>query len=113
MLFFKQVSNPRLLGLSNFQSSNTLQNSTPIHTFEKAPRSEKLAYRGGSNMYNYVEKSTKLGVGMGLGNKLNFSNSKASSPGPARYKIRSIFEENLIKHKGSTILGKPSNFVYF
>jgi len=89
--------------VSNFNSTNSLQNSIYAYTIPKEER-----FRGNINklytdtIYTITESKINKGTSLGLGDKSSLVNSK-TVPGPQQYNILSIFEKNKQKHRGLII----------
>jgi hypothetical protein len=91
------------LKVSNFHSTNSLQNSIYAYSIPKEER-----FRGNINklytdtIYTITESKRNKGTSLGLGDKSSLVNSH-KGPGPQQYNILSIFEKNKQKHKGLII----------
>jgi hypothetical protein len=104
------ISNMRRPGYSEFQSSNTLQNSSHIYSFPKSIRMDnKLNKKLCDNIYNIPEQKSTRFTTLGYGKRGNASSELSKYPSPQEYEYESLFDYNLKHKKGITILGKPSN----
>ena len=107
----KKVNNKRYLGYSNFQSSNSLQNSSYIWSFPKTERYKRKDYlKYNDNIYNIPDLKNTRSTNLGYGSRLNFTTRYIlkNSPSPATYHLKSLFEINLMKKKGPIMTSKPS-----
>lgn len=99
----------RMPGLSQFQSSNTLQNSSHIYSFPKAIRmNDKDHKKLCDNIYNIPDQRSKRFTSLGYGQRGNLSTNMRNFPSPQSYKIENLFDYNIKHKKGITILGKPN-----
>ncbi len=99
----------RLPGISNFQSSNTLQNSSHIYSIPKSIRINDKGYRKlCDNIYNIPDSKSKRATNLGYGNRSHIFDDLEKFPSPQEYKFESLFDYNLKHRKGITILGKPA-----
>ncbi len=105
----KNINNRRYLGFSQFQSSNTLQNSSYIWSFPKTQRTRRKDYmKYNDNIYNIPDFKTTRTTNLGYGIRKIFNNIKRKDePSPASYTIKSLFEYNLDKKKGPIMTNKP------
>ena len=104
------ISNMRRPGYSEFQSSNTLQNSSHIYSFPKSIRMDnKLNKKLCDNIYNIPEQKSTRFTTLGYGKRGNASSELSKYPSPQEYEYESLFDYNLKHKKGITILGKPSD----
>lgn len=105
----KNINNPRYLGFSQFQSSNTLQNSSYVWSFPKTQRTRKKDYiKYNDNIYNIPDLKTTRSTNLGYGIRKIFNYfQKKNEPSPASYSIKSLFEINLDKKKGPIMTNKP------
>ena len=96
-------------GLSQFQSSNTLQNSSHIYSFPRSIRMDNKANKKlCDNIYNIPEQKSKRFTSLGYGQRGNLSSNLGKLPSPQSYKIENLFDYNIKHKKGITILGKPN-----
>ena len=103
------LSNMRRPGISQFQSSNTLQNSSHIYSFPKSIRMDDKANKKlCDNIYNIPEQKSKRFTSIGYGQRSNISTNLGNLPSPQSYKIENLFDYNIKHKKGITILGKPN-----
>ena len=104
------ISNMRRPGYSEFQSSNTLQNSSHIYSFPKSIRMDnKLNKKLCDNIYNIPEQKSTRFTTLGYGKRGNASSELSKYPSPQEYEYESLFDYNIKHKKGITILGKPSD----
>ena len=104
------ISNMRRPGFSEFQSSNTLQNSSHIYSYTKSIRMDnKLNKKLCDNIYNIPEQKSTRFTTLGYGKRGNASSELSKYPSPQEYEYESLFDYNIKHKKGITILGKPSN----
>ena len=104
------ISNMRRPGYSEFQSSNTLQNSSHIYSFPKSLRMDnRIDKKLCDNIYNLPEQKSKRFTTLGYGQRGIVSSELSKFPSPQAYKLQSLFDYNLKHNKGITILGKPSD----
>ena len=108
----KNVNNPRYLGFSEFLSSNSLQNSSYIWSIPKAKRMRIKDYiKLNDNIYNIPDSKMTRSTNLGYGRRKNFLYIfGVNTPSPAAYNLKSLFDINLIKKKGTTLTGKPKTF---
>ena len=103
------ISNMRRPGYSEFQSSNTLQNSSHIYSFPKSIRMDnKLNKKLCDNIYNIPEQKSTRFTTLGYGKRGNASSELSKYPSPQEYEYESLFDYNIKHKKGITILGKPA-----
>lgn len=108
--------NPRLLGISEYQSSNSLQNSSYVWSFTKSDR-----FLGGvysrpltDSMYKMPESKIGRYTTPGHGERKDLRPIKGkNSPPPNSYFIKTCFDVNLEKKKGPKILDKLLGLVKF
>jgi hypothetical protein len=103
------VNNPRLLGISQFQSSNSLQNSTSSWTFTKANRFSHGNYKRNltDSIYSLPEFKNRRYTTQGLGGRKDLRPRVGScSPPPDTYNIKTCFDVNIQKRKGMSLLQK-------
>ena len=102
------IHNPRYPGFSQYNSSNSLQNSSYIWTIPKDTRIKDKGYKKlCDNIYNIPDNKSNRCTILGFGKRSNvFGLGAKNSPSPQNYKISSLFEYNIKHGKGSSILGK-------
>ena len=102
------IHNPRYPGFSQYNSSNSLQNSSYIWTIPKDTRIKDKGYKKlCDNIYNIPDNKSNRCTIFGFGKRSNVFESLAkNSPSPQNYKISSLFEYNIKHGKGSSISGK-------
>lgn len=100
------VDSSRNYGISNFHSSNSLQNSIKCITFPRSPRFNPNE-ENSPGFYKLPDINNKRGASIGYGKKFAFKDT-ADSPPPNKYFIKSKFTENVEKGKGCIIHPKLS-----
>lgn len=111
----QDFNNVRSLGMSEFQSTSSYQNSVFSWTFSKSRRFNGHYKKGlTDSIYNLPDNKNMRATIQGFGNR-NDSRPRVGqcSPPPNKYKIKSIFEENFEKKKGKSISEKVAPLVYF
>ena len=109
-LLENNTSNMRKPGFSEFNSANTLQNSSCIYSIPRSIRmNRKLDKKLCDNIYNIPEQKSKRFTTLGYGQRGNISTDAQRYPSPQSYKYESLFDYNLKHKKGITILGKPND----
>jgi hypothetical protein len=99
LILSSQIDSPRKYGSSSFHSSSSLQNSINSISFPKSSRfitSERIS----PGFYKLPDYVSKRSAAIGYDVKMVFEKDK-ESPSPNAYTIQSIFEENLMKKKGT------------
>jgi hypothetical protein len=105
---------PRLMGISQFQSTNSLQNSIHVCSFTKSDRFNGGVYKKplSDSMYNLPETKSQRYTTPGYGHRGELSPATGTnSPPPNKYFIKSRFDMNMEKKKGPIILGKINGLV--
>jgi hypothetical protein len=101
-------SNARSLGISQFQSSNSLQNSTYSISMPKEQRFREIYKKDLTDtLYKLPDPRGNRSTTMGFGDRPDFIKI-VNSPGPNVYKIESIFEHN--KRKKGISIGSRINY---
>ena len=102
------IHNVRYPGFSQFSSSNALRNSAYCWTIGKEKRIKDKSYKKyNDNIYNLPELKSKIYTTLGYGDRGKFFASEGKYyPSPDSYKIKSLFDLNLIHRKGYTFGGK-------
>ena len=108
----KEINNPRYPGFSQFISSNVLRNSAYCWSFGKEKRIKNKAYKKyNDNIYNLPELKSKRYTTLGYGTRGQFLIPFGKGyPSPDTYKIKSLFEINLM-HKKGIIFGEKFNYI--
>jgi hypothetical protein len=97
----------RNYGISEFQSSSSLQNSVCTYSIPKSPRFKNSADTGGGLYKLPGVLGSGRATGLGYGGRLfpvEDKNAK-NSPSPSQYKLKSFVDE-LVKKCGVSIKGK-------
>lgn len=116
-MFFSTISqnlnNVRLPGMSEFQSTNSMQNSSYIWTFSKAHRFSSVYKRPATDsIYTVPDWKSGRYTTQGFGNKYDLRPLQGrNSPPPNTYRIKSCFEINAEKKKGPLIHNKIPGLV--
>lgn len=108
---FNNVSNARSYGISEFKSSNSLQNSTNAYSMPKDERFKGSYKKLIDTMYNVPDNRNLRATCLGYGQK-DITPKGTQTPAPSTYYIKSIFEENLKMKKGTVIGSKLPYKVY-
>ena len=97
--------------MSQYQSTNSLQNSVISWTFPKKKRFIDFTQTNGK-LYNIPTYKTNRATTQGYGNKYDFVSSHGKdSPSPFDYNLKSIFDINKEEHKGVIFAMKLKNLV--
>jgi len=97
---------PRAYGMSQFQSTSSLQNSVITWSIPRTERflTNKLYC---DNIYNKPEKKTKISTTQGYGTKYDLMPMAGKgTPSPDCYNIKSLFENNNFHKKGVILAQK-------
>ena len=107
----KNIHNFRYPGFSQFFSSNALRNSSYCWTIGKDKRiKDKLYKKYNDNIYNLPELKSKRYTTLGYGDRgKTWDDQRNHFPSPATYKIKTVFDWNLLHKKGKTI-GEKLNY---
>ena len=107
----KKIRNPRYPGFSQFISSNVLRNSAYCWTIGKEIRIKDKSYKKyNDNIYNLPTLMSKRFTNLGYGEKgCTWVTHGKGYPSPDTYKIKSIFDLNLIHRKGKSF-GEKLNY---
>jgi hypothetical protein len=107
------LNNPRYLGMSEYQSSNSLQNSTYVWSFPKSHR-----FSGGyknaitDTIYNLPEHKNERYTTQGYGKRTELLTAQGrNSPPPNTYRIKSFIDLNFQNKKGMSIHEKVAELV--
>jgi hypothetical protein len=95
--------------MSEYKSSNVLQNSVYSWTFSKSYRFDGSIYRKPltDSIYNIPDKKTHRTTSMGYGKRYDLLPLEGRiSPPPNSYNIKSCFEINAKERKGNSISDK-------
>ena len=108
----KEINNPRYPGFSQFISSNVLRNSAYCWSFGKEKRIKDRSYvKYNDNIYNLPELKSKRYTTLGYGTRGQFwVPFGKGDPSPDTYKIKSLFEINLMHKKGRSF-GEKFNYI--
>ncbi len=101
--------NARLLGISEYQSSNSLQNSSYVWSFTKSNRFLGGVYRRPltDSIYKLPDSKNGRFTTPGYGERRDLRPTRGkNSPPPNSYLIKTCFDVNLEKRKGAKILDK-------
>jgi hypothetical protein len=107
-------NNRRLMGISEYQSSNSLRNSSYVWSFTRSDRFSGGVYKRSAtdSIYKLPDTRSERFTIQGYGERKDLRPVPGNnSPPPNRYFIRSCFEENLVKKKGPSILDKIPGLV--
>lgn len=110
----KNVKNLRCLGMSDMQSSSTFQNSVYSWSFPKSHRFvDNFTRASNESLYNLPNKRNMRHTTQGFGERKDLRPKVGScSPPPGTYRIKSLFEINLEKREGRSILEKVPQLVH-
>ncbi len=113
-------NNPRNFStLSEYQSSNALQNSIKAYSIPKEERFRNFYKKGIDNFYQVENKIINKGTSFGFGNKTDMTSLKHNTPSPANYNIPSFLSKQFItlkfKHENhkqakDKLLPGPANY---
>lgn len=96
----RTINNPRKFGLSEFQSSHSIQNSTITYSIPKQERFKNLSKGWNDNFYIQSQVSSKRSTTLGKGNKLDMSKLVSrNSPSPDTYNLNSTLKKNYVTIK--------------
>lgn len=107
-------NNRRLMGISEYQSSNSLRNSSYVWSFTRSDRFTGGVYKrpATDSIYKLPDTRSIRFTNQGYGERKDLRPTAGNnSPPPNQYFIRSCFEDNLIKKKGPSILDKIPGLV--
>jgi hypothetical protein len=107
-------NNRRLMGMSEYQSTNSLRNSSHIWSFTKSDRFSGGVYKRAATdtIYKLPDTKSDRWTSQGYGERKDLRPTPgANSPPSNKYNIRSCFEDNLTKKKGPLILDKIPGLV--
>jgi len=97
--------------MSQYQSTNSLQNSVISWTFSKKRRFSEIKFKN-DKLYNVETKKSGRYTTLGYGNKYDLMPLQGKgSPSPFNYNIKSVFEKNKEKKKGIILAQKLKNLV--
>lgn len=101
--------NERKLGISQYQSAASLQNSVPTISFPKSSRFNLIYKKSGNdNLYTFRTTLNSRSTTQGYGSKWNFAKTNLLSPPPNAYNLPHLGPD---LKKGPTISGKRENRV--
>ena len=104
------VNNVRYPGFSEFQSQNTMQNSSYCWSFPKTTRFNDGKKVLNPTMYTLPSILSKRTTSMGFGERKVFPVNKYGNPSPDTYNLRTVFDMNLLHSKGAKLLAKSQDF---
>ena len=111
-VLMNNIGNCRYPGFSEFQSENSLQNSSYCWSFTKEERF-KTNNSLTQSMYNSPGIRTTRTTTFGIGERKTFPYKKREYlPSPDTYSLTSIFDMNIKKKKGASILPKSNDTSY-
>jgi hypothetical protein len=105
---------PRLMGISKYQSTNSLQNSSYMWSFTKSDRFDAGLNKKPLNdsIIHLPDTKSERYTSQGYGHRSELSSAAGrNSPPPNKYFIKSCFDLNIEKKKGPKILGKLQGMV--
>ena len=102
------VGNCRYPGFSEYQSQNTLQNSSYQWSFPKNMRFNNGIRSLNPSMYILPTLSSNRTTSFGIGDRTSFKPNKniANNPSPDTYHLKTDVDLNLIHRKGPLMLSK-------
>ena len=112
--FSRNSNNPRLLGMSEFQSSSSFRNSTVVWSFSKSGRFTNGVYKKPltDSLYELPDKKSHRSTTQGLGKRYDIRPLQGrDSPAADTYRVMSFVENNLQKKKGYFISEKTPELV--
>lgn len=112
-ILLNNIGNVRYLGLSEFHSEHSFQNSSPIWSFTKNPRFKKnhsVIYNG--NYYNLKPLQSNISTSFSKAKRVTLKHKFLErSPSPQEYTFRGLVEENIAKGKGISFNGKFATII--
>ncbi len=100
--------------MSQFQSTNSLQNSVFSWTFGKKKRFNDFKFKNQRLYDTSTSNKSNRYTSLGYGNKLDLMSKQGKgSPSPHNYNIRSCFEKNLSERKGIILAQKLKEIVNY
>ena len=102
----KVVDNPRYLGFSEFQSKNTLLNSSYCWSFSKDKRFDSInTSKINDHLYTLPSVMTLRSTTLGLGERKDLRPVCVLGD-PGAYNLNSIFDSNKLFKKGAVVTGR-------
>ena len=102
----KVVDNPRYLGFSEFQSKNTLLNSSYCWSFSKDKRFDSInTSKINDHLYTLPSVMTLRSTTLGLGERKDLRPICVLGD-PGAYNLNSIFDSNKLFKKGAVVTGR-------
>lgn len=107
-VLLNNLGNVRYLGLSEFHSEHSFQNSSPIWSFTKDPRfknNSSAMFNG--NYYDLKPLQSNISTSFSKAKRVTLKhNLLERSPSPQEYTFRGLAEDNIAKGKGTSFIGK-------
>jgi hypothetical protein len=89
-----------------------LQHSIYSYSIPKSQRfSDEVKHTSSQSLYTLPELRTSRAAGIGYGTRKAF-NVNELSPSPSSYKILSLFDKNVSKHKGPSLTSRHNPKVF-
>ena len=107
-VLLNNLGNVRYLGLSEFQSEHSFQNSSPIWSFTRNPRfKDKTSSVFNGNFYDLKPLQSNISTSFSKAKRVTLKHQLLErSPSPQEYTFKGLAEDNISKGKGISFNGK-------
>lgn len=106
-ILLNNLGNVRYLGLSEFHSEHSFQNSSHIWSFPKTPRFKNPRSYMNAFFYNLKPLQSNISTSFSKAKRIPLTHKMFErSPSPQAYSIKGLAEDNISKGKGTSFINK-------